>query len=29
MEDCRPVNTPMKTSCKLIKYDDSKSTYQR
>jgi hypothetical protein len=29
MEDCKPVNTPMKTSCKLSKYDDSNSTYQR
>jgi hypothetical protein len=26
MEDCKPVTTPMKTSCKLRKYDDSKST---
>jgi hypothetical protein len=26
MEDCKPVSTPMQTSCKLIKYDDSKST---
>jgi hypothetical protein len=29
MEDCKPVNTPMKTSCKLSKDDDSKSIYQR
>jgi hypothetical protein len=29
MEDCKPVTTPMQTSCKLIKYDDSKSTDQR
>jgi hypothetical protein len=29
MEDCKPVNTPMKTSCKLRKDDDSKSTDQR
>jgi hypothetical protein len=29
MEDCKPINTPMKTSCKLSKDDDSKSTYQR
>jgi hypothetical protein len=29
MEDCKPINTPMKTSCKLSKYDDSKSTDQR
>jgi hypothetical protein len=27
MEDCKP--TPMQTSCKLRKYDDSKSTRQR
>jgi hypothetical protein len=26
MEDCKPVTTTMKTSCKLRKYDDSKST---
>ena len=26
MEDCKPVTTPMKTSCKLSKHDDSKST---
>jgi hypothetical protein len=26
MEDCKPVTTPMQTSCKLRKYDDSKST---
>jgi hypothetical protein len=25
MEDWKPVNTPMKTSFKLRKYDDSKS----
>jgi hypothetical protein len=29
MEDCKLVNTPMQTSCKLSKYDDSKATYQR
>ena len=29
MEDCKPVITPMQTSCKLSKDDDSKSTYQR
>jgi hypothetical protein len=29
IEDCKPVNTPMKTSCKLRKDDDSKSTNQR
>jgi hypothetical protein len=29
MEDCKPVTTPMKTSCKLRKDDDSKSTDQR
>jgi hypothetical protein len=28
MEDCKPITTPMQTSCKLRKYDDSKSTYQ-
>jgi hypothetical protein len=27
MEDCKLVTTPMQTSCKLRKYDDSKSTY--
>jgi hypothetical protein len=27
MEDCKPVTTPMQTSCNLRKYDDSKSTY--
>jgi hypothetical protein len=26
MEDFKPITTPMKTSCKLKKYDDSKST---
>jgi hypothetical protein len=26
MEDCKPVITPMQTSCKLSKDDDSKST---
>jgi hypothetical protein len=26
MEDCKPIITPMQTSCKLRKYDDSKST---
>jgi hypothetical protein len=29
MEDCKPIITPMQTSCKLRKYDDSKSTDQR
>jgi hypothetical protein len=29
MEDCKPVITPMQTSCKLSKDDDSKSTFQR
>jgi hypothetical protein len=29
MEDCKPITTPMQTSCKLIKDDDSKSTNQR
>jgi hypothetical protein len=29
MEDCKPVITPMQTSCKFSKDDDSKSTYQR
>jgi hypothetical protein len=29
MEDCKPIITPMKTSCKLRKYDDFKSTDQR
>jgi hypothetical protein len=29
MEDCNPVITPMQTSCKLSKDDDSKSTDQR
>jgi hypothetical protein len=29
MEDCKRVITPMKTSCKLSKDDDSKSTDQR
>jgi hypothetical protein len=29
MEDCKLVTTHMKTSCKLSKYDDSKSTNQR
>jgi Asp-tRNA(Asn)/Glu-tRNA(Gln) amidotransferase C subunit len=28
MEDCKPVITPMQTSCKLRKDDDSKSTDQ-
>jgi hypothetical protein len=27
MENCKPVITPMQTSCKLSKDDDSKSTY--
>jgi hypothetical protein len=29
MENCRPVITPMQTSCNLSKDDDSKSTDQR
>ena len=29
MEDCKPVTTPMQTSCKLRKDDDSNSTDQR
>jgi hypothetical protein len=29
MEDCKPVTTPMQTSCKLRKDDDSKSIDQR
>ena len=29
IEDCKPVITPMQTSCKLSKDDDSNSTYQR
>jgi hypothetical protein len=29
MEDSKPVITPMQTSCKLSKDDDSKSTDQR
>jgi hypothetical protein len=29
MEDCKSVITPMQTSCKLSKDDDSKYTYQR
>jgi hypothetical protein len=29
MEDCKPIITPMQTSCKLRKDDDSKSTNQR
>jgi hypothetical protein len=29
MEDCKLVITSMQTSCKLTKYDDSKSTYKR
>jgi hypothetical protein len=29
MEYCKPVITPMQTSCKLIKDDDSKSTNKR
>ena len=29
MEDCKQVTTPMQTSCKLSKDDDSKSTDQR
>jgi hypothetical protein len=29
MDDCKPIITPMQTSCKLSKDDDSKSTNQR
>jgi hypothetical protein len=29
MEDCKPIITPMQTSCKLIKDDDLNSTDQR
>jgi hypothetical protein len=29
MEDCKPVITPMQTSCKLRKDDDSNSTDHR
>jgi hypothetical protein len=29
MEDCKPFTSPMQTSCKLRKYNDSKYTYQR
>jgi hypothetical protein len=29
MKDCKPVITPMQTSCKLSKEDDSDSTDQR
>jgi hypothetical protein len=29
MEDCKPVTTPMQTSCKLSKDDDSKYIDQR
>ena len=29
MEDYKPTTTPMKTSCNLRKYDDSKSIDQR
>jgi hypothetical protein len=29
MEDCKPVITPMQTSCNLNKDDDSNSTEQR
>jgi hypothetical protein len=29
MEYCKPITTPMKTSCKLSKDDDSKSIDQR
>jgi hypothetical protein len=29
MEDCKPVITPMQTSCNLRKGDDSKSTDER
>ena len=29
MEDCKPVSTPMITSCKLRKYDESKEVDQK
>jgi hypothetical protein len=29
MEDCKPVSTPMQTSCKLRKDDESKDADQR
>jgi hypothetical protein len=29
MEDCKPVSTPMQTSCKISKYYDSKATNHR
>jgi hypothetical protein len=29
MVDCKPVSTPMQTSCKLIKDDKSKDAYHR
>jgi hypothetical protein len=29
MEDCKPIITPMQTSCKLSKNDDSKSIDKR
>jgi hypothetical protein len=29
MEDCKPVSTPMQTSCKLSKDDESKDADQR
>jgi hypothetical protein len=29
MEDCKPMRTPMQTSSKLSKDDDSKATYHR
>jgi hypothetical protein len=29
MKDCKPITTPTQTSCKLRKYDDSKSIDQR
>jgi hypothetical protein len=29
MKDCKPVSTPIQTSCKLSKDDDSKDVYQR
>jgi hypothetical protein len=29
MEDCKQVNNPMQTSCKVSKDDDSKATNQR
>jgi hypothetical protein len=29
MEDCKPISTPTKTSCKLSKDDESKDVDQR